>query len=145
MDFLDKGPTGEWTEEEALLHLDSGRLVSRECPDTPNVWEYKDTNKVSVEQSLTRGKELQRSRNEMQPETQLEDAEEWDQAWAAFGSTNSFNDVSVFGSGGKRKGKGKLPGKPHESDHSNGKPNGGKPKAVETDPDQPVDAKKLNA
>ena len=36
----------DWTEDEIMAHLSSGRFSQRECPDTPGVWELKDNNKV---------------------------------------------------------------------------------------------------
>ena len=32
-----------WSEKELTLHLQSGRVIWRQCPSTPGVWEYKDT------------------------------------------------------------------------------------------------------
>ena len=34
-----------WSEKELTLHLQSGRVIWRQCPSTPGVWEYKDTQK----------------------------------------------------------------------------------------------------
>ena len=36
-----------WSEKELTLHLQSGRVIWRQCPSTPGVWEYKDTQKFS--------------------------------------------------------------------------------------------------
>ncbi len=36
-----------WTCSELEAHLNSGRIISRECPHTPGVWEYKDLHDVS--------------------------------------------------------------------------------------------------
>ena len=34
-----------WSEKELTLDLQSGRVIWRQCPSTPGVWEYKDTQK----------------------------------------------------------------------------------------------------
>ena len=36
-----------WSEKKLTLHLQSGRVIWRQCPSTPGVWEYKDTQKFS--------------------------------------------------------------------------------------------------
>ena len=50
-----------WSEEEIELHLNTGRIVTRECPDTPGVYEYKDTNDVTMEKTLDRAKVFDQS------------------------------------------------------------------------------------
>ena len=36
-----------WSEKELTLNMQSGRVIWRQCPSTPGVWEYKDTQKYS--------------------------------------------------------------------------------------------------
>ena len=45
----------EWSEEELTMHIHSGRISERECPDTPGVWEFKDNNKVKTTKVLGQG------------------------------------------------------------------------------------------
>lgn len=126
----------KWSEEEVCAHLESGRIITKECPDTPGVWIYQDTNKVKVQKQLARGKALSRTgKEQLKPESKEQDEVEWDHNWTAFGATTSFNDLSVFGSGtwkgsgkkgllNKGKGKGKNKGK--------------------LDPEELVDIKRIN-
>ena len=44
-----------WSEKELTLHLQSGRVIWRQCPSTPGVREYKDTQKFSKVLSGSRG------------------------------------------------------------------------------------------
>ncbi len=44
-----------WSEKELSLHLQSGRVIWRQCPSAPGVWEYKDTQKYSRVVSGSRG------------------------------------------------------------------------------------------
>lgn len=105
--------TKDWTEEEITANLSSCRFSQRAGPDTPGVWEYKDNNKVKVTKTLKRSKEMTRkTKEQLKPEEKRKTDEEWPLAWQAFQSTNSFNDIHLFGSGkgswalGKRNGKG---------------------------------------
>ena len=43
------------------MHIHSGRISERECPDTPGVWEYKDNHKVKTTKVLGRDKQLSKS------------------------------------------------------------------------------------
>ena len=45
-----------WTDEELEAQMMLGRIVSRSCPDTPGVWEYKHTNDVQCKKTLDRAK-----------------------------------------------------------------------------------------
>ena len=81
------------------MHLNTGRIVTRECPDTPGVYEYKDTNDVTMEKTLDRAKVFdQSSKRELNPEEKEKNEQAWSQIWGAFGSSASFSDVSVFNS-----------------------------------------------
>ena len=130
----------DWTEDEIMAHLSSGRFSQRECPDTPGVWELKDNNKVKVTKTLDRTKEMAReTKDQLKPEEKEKTDEEWSLAWSAFASTNSFNDLHLFGSGkgalalGKGEGKGK------------GIKNKGNGDGKDPLPDEKVDKKKLGS
>lgn len=129
----------EWDENEIYAHLSSGRIICKECPETPGVWVYQDTMDFKTEKHLDRGKEFTKHGSEqLKPETKEADEQSWDCSWAAFGNPNSFNDLAVFGSG-TSKGYGKVKGA-----GKHGKKGGKGAKAVEEDPDKEVDPKKLN-
>lgn len=75
----------DWTEDEISLHLQSGRFSQRERPDTPGVWELKDNNKAKTEKTVARGKEMTRkTSDQLLPENNEKDEEEWAMAWNAF-------------------------------------------------------------
>ena len=139
----------DWTEEEIQLHLQSGRFSQRECPDTAGVWELKDNNKVKTEKVVARAKTMDRSTKEqLKPENQETDLEEWGNAWNAYGSANSFNDLHLFGAippkGGKGGTKGieaTSAGQPSGKGKGKGKGTSGKGKK-DLDPTALVDKKK---
>ena len=54
----------QWSEEEFQMHLDSNRIVWRECPGTHGVYEYKDTQSTSMVHSVDRTKEQQGKQKE---------------------------------------------------------------------------------
>ena len=136
----------DWSEEEITLHLQSGRFSQRECVDTPGVWELKDNNKVKTEKTVARGKQMTRKSNDqLQPENKEKDEEDWASAWNAFGQTNSFNDIHLFG--GLAKGTGKNvenPSSTSKGDKSKTGGKGGKGK-VQVDPGALVDKKKATS
>ena len=137
----------DWTEEEIQLHLQSGRFSQRECPDTPGVWELKDNNKVKTEKVVARAKTMDRSTKEqLKPENQETDLEEWSTAWNAYGSANSFNDLHLFGAIPPKGGKGGPKGieATGASQAGGGKTKGGKGKK-ELDPTALVDKKKATS
>lgn len=130
-----------WTEEEIEMHLATGRIVTRECPDTAGVWEYKDTNEVTMEKTLDRAKVFdQSSKRDLNPEEKEKNEQEWSQIWGAFGSSASFSDVSVFNSAMgmqvQPKGKGFAKGKGKGS-------KGAWVEEVEEDENATVDKKKV--
>ena len=136
----------DWSEEEITLHLQSGRFSQRECVDTPGVWELKDNNKVKTEKTVARGKQMTRKSNDqLQPENKEKDEEDWASAWNAFGQTNSFNDIHLFG--GLAKGTGKNvenTSSTSKGDKSKTGGKGGKGK-VQVDPGALVDKKKATS
>ena len=88
----------DWTEEEIQLHLQSGRFSQRECPDTAGVWELKDNNKVKTEKVVARAKTMDRSTKEqLKPENQEKDLEEWGTAWNAYGSATASMTSTFLG------------------------------------------------
>ena len=115
----------EWSEEELTMHIHSGRISERECPDTPGVWEFKDNNKVKTTKVLGRDKQLSKSsKSQLKPETKEDDDDDWDKAWTAFGSASSFNDIQLFGTGSSiAKGKGSMKGKTSKGIGKKGKAN----------------------
>lgn len=127
-----------WTEEEALMHLDSGRIVSRECQDTAGVWEYKDTNNVVRTRTITRNKSYEKTGGQkmLDAETMEDDEQCWGRTWNKMGSLGGLEDAEIFGGGGESKGKGRGKGK---LKGAGGKPKG-EPLALEDDP-----SKKLTA
>ena len=65
------------------MHIHSGRISERECPDTPGVWEFKDNNKVKTTKVLGRDKQLSKSsKSQLKPETKEDDDDEWDKPLA---------------------------------------------------------------
>ena len=134
----------DWTEEETMAHLASGRFSQRECVDTANVWEYKDNKKMKSVKSLDRPKEVQRSsKQQLKPEQKETDEEDWASAWAAYGSASSFNDVHPFSSN-ISKGFCKGDGKTSLPDNRKGKGKG-KGSKDELNMDDKVDKKKVTA
>ena len=128
-----------WTPEAEMqvrygkdfdLHVASGRITWRECPDTPGVWEYMDTKDVTVLKSLAKGKQWSQQTDK---EAGDEAIQNFDDAFDCFmsgqASAGLFLDlgeglwrqnepagkgVKAIGAGkGKGKGgKGTLPGTP---------------------------------
>lgn len=104
-------------EEEAELHLQSGRLISRQDPLTIGVWQYQDTNDTSKRTVVGRSKELER--NETQ--TSEDDSTSFDALFDAILSPNALNNMDLLGDvkgqqgckglsvkGGQQAGKGKA-------------------------------------
>ena len=137
----------DWTEEEIQLHLQSGRFSQRECPDTAGVWELKDNNKVKTEKVVARAKTMDRSTKEqLKPENQEKDLEEWGTAWNAYGSANSFNDLHLFGAIPPKGGKGGPKGlEATGAGQPSGKAKGGGKGKKELDPTALVDKKKATS
>ena len=102
----------KWTEAEQHMHLESGRLVARECPSTWGCWEYMDTANV-VKTHVGRHKQSWEAGQEYAMEE--EDEEEWQKALE-----KDLHSLMVGGLGkgkskslekGKGKGKGKTKSK----------------------------------
>jgi hypothetical protein len=119
----------KWSQDELDSMLQSGRYISRECPWSPGVWEYQDTQRVERSQTMVRNKSWGRKHeSDMKPESKQEDDEAMAKMWGAASNASTFNDRAFWGqcteeghvSGsflgyeGKGKGKGKqqkaLPG-----------------------------------
>ena len=72
----------QWSEDELDAHLESGRILARQCKKTPGVWEYCDTEdeekirKASKIKSLKQGQEYEPDEN---------DDEEFGNMWKSSG------------------------------------------------------------
>ena len=100
----------KWTASELDAHLNSGRIVSRECPHTPGVWEYKDLHDVSSTKTVAKNRETMAT---MESEFQPEDDEELGQFKSFFDSIQGTDNPAVedgwrMGPKGKGGGKGVL-------------------------------------
>ena len=135
------------TEEEIDMHIMSGRLSQRECPDPPGVWELKDNNNVKTTRSIERSKGMEQKNSAMmQPEHAEKHQEEWAQAWNAFGNIASFNDLHLFGPAMSAKGLHKGGGPGENTMLPKGGQSGGKGKGkAKVDPNATVDKKKVTA
>ena len=104
-----------WTEEEFEMHLGSGRIIPRECIDTPGVWVYQDTNNVVHRKQISRQKNYEKKSGQQMlgAETKEDDDESWGKLWMKMGSQGTLDDVDLFGgpssssSSGYQKGRGK--------------------------------------
>lgn len=70
----EKEATAKWTEKELELHIASGRVQWRECPDTWDVYEYLDT-KDFEKSSVGKNKSAWQYGQEY--EMEAEDEDEW--------------------------------------------------------------------
>lgn len=131
--------TKDWTDDELNAHLETGRVLAKECPDTPGVWVYQDTNNVVRSKVIDRSRSYTKKSTPkiMDAETKEDDEAEHGRLWNRMGTSAAFQDADLFGiegkgssSSSKGRGKGKLAlkGKGH-----------GQPLPIEDDP-----VKKLN-
>ena len=109
----------KWSQDELQRHINSGRIIWREDPATPGVYEYKDTKNIAEVQQIQRTKQKQLSqKSEIVEEAFEDEMNELEDSW---NNTNiesykplSLRDVTLGegkgGSGGhKGKGKGNQP------------------------------------
>ena len=99
-----------WSEKELSLHLQSGRVIWRECPSAAGVWEYKDTQKYSRVVTGSRGSTWESG---LEKEPVAEDLEKFESLYNE--EAMSLHDSGfLLGKGkGKSLGKGSLgKGKP---------------------------------
>jgi hypothetical protein len=99
-----------WTCSELEAHLNSGRIISREYPHTPGVWEYKDLHDVSSTRTVAKNRETMAT---MESEFHPEDDEEMSQFKSFFDSIQGTDNPAVeegwrMGPKGKGGGKGVL-------------------------------------
>ena len=99
-----------WTPFELEAHLNSGRIIARECPHTPGVWEYKDLHDVSSTRTVAKNRETMAT---MESEFAPEDDEELGQFKSFFDSIQGTDNPAVdegwrMGPKGKGKGGGKA-------------------------------------
>ena len=92
--------------EEMQAHIGSGRIVCRQDPSTPNVWQYKDTQAWSGDVVVARRKRWQEGQ-EMEPGE--EEGSSFNQLYNQEAMGLSLEDIA--GSKGKGFGKGKDKGK----------------------------------
>ena len=99
-----------WTPFELEAHLNSGRIIARECPHTPGVWEYKDLHDVSSTRTVAKNRETMAT---MESEFAPEDDEELGHFKSFFDSIQGTDNPAVdegwrMGPKGKGKGGGKA-------------------------------------
>ena len=81
-----------WTCSELEAHLNSGRIIARECPHTPGVWEYKDLHDVSGTRTVAKNRETMAT---MESEFHPEDDEELSQFKSFFDSIQGTDNPAV--------------------------------------------------
>ena len=111
----------KWSQDELDKHLNSGRIIWREDPSTPGVFEYKDTKNMSEVKQLHRQKQKELAQKSEVIEDAFEDEMlEMEGHWNSSGVESYHllslrgNDAEGKGSSGskgnpKGKGKGKVP------------------------------------
>ena len=113
----------KFTAEELNLHIESGRVVWRECPSTYGTWEYKDLQDWSRELKAKRGKHWEQG-TEFDPEE--ESLEKFSQLYnqdAMHLGSHDIADTPAKGQGKSLgKGKGKGFGKAQSAKGGKGKP-----------------------
>ena len=62
----------KWTQDELDLHINSGRIAWREDPNTPGVWEYKDTKNMTETRTITKSKYKSHNQNTEMVEDEFE-------------------------------------------------------------------------
>jgi len=97
----------KWSWEEMQLHLASGRLIWRQDPYSPGVWEYQDTQAWQKETSVSRGKRWEHGTDHQSPGEELQGQFSQLYDHEAFGLVGKGSGKSSKGSLAKGKGKGK--------------------------------------
>ena len=130
----------KWTQDELDLHINSGRIVWREDPNTAGVWEYKDTKNMTETRTITKMKYKSHNQNTEMVEDEFDQENkelegQWNDtsvdSWWAY----SYNGQPGDG-GSKGGGKANVAG-------VKGKGKGGNIPSIEDDPKDPK--KKLKA
>lgn len=109
----------KWSQDELDKHMNSGRIIWREDPSTPGVYEYKDTKNITEVKNVHKQKERQLyQQNALVDETFDEHFQDYEESWNNTGVEsyktlslrgNDFDGKGSSGKGGpKGKGKGKL-------------------------------------
>jgi hypothetical protein len=81
----------KWTENELQAHLGSGRIITREDPRTPGVWEYKDRYMMEGSKSIIKEKRYSRSSSShLAGSDAVEDMQDMDDVWA-----KGYNDFDA--------------------------------------------------
>ena len=99
MDWVsEKEMLDKFGKDELECHLDSGRVVWRPDPITRNVWQYMDTNNVSVEKQIAKGKKLEQGQ---QWDAGEDDADNFEETFGALldsinvGINRGFEDMGT--------------------------------------------------
>ena len=135
----------KWSWDEMQLHLASGRLIWRQDPYSPGVWEYQDTQAWQKETNVSRGKRWEQGTDHQAPGEELQEGFTHLYDQEAFGMAGQMSPLYGKGSGkssssslAKGKGKGKKGGQlaikdkeeeeeeEDEDEESNGNGNEGK-------------------
>ena len=104
----------KWSWDEMQLHLASGRLIWRQDPYGPGVWEYQDTQAWQKETKVSRGKRWEQGTDHQAPGEELQEGFTHLYDQEAFGMAGQMSSLYGKGSGkssssslAKGKGKGK--------------------------------------
>ena len=104
----------KWSWEEMQLHLSSGRLIWRQDPYSPGVWEYQDTQAWQKETKVSRGKRWEFGSDHQAPSEEVQEGFTHLYDQEAFGMAGHMSSLYGKGSGkssssslAKGKGKGK--------------------------------------
>ena len=102
----------KWSHDELEKHLSSGRIIWREDPYTPGVYEYKDTKNISEQQQIQKTKKKTFSqKSEIVEETFEDEMKDLEDIW---NNTNieSRHSLSLRGGDGEGKGSSSIKGVP---------------------------------
>lgn len=122
----------KWSQDELDKHLNSGRIIWREDPCTPGVYEYKDTKNISEVKQIQRHKKKDYSQKSEITEEAFEDEMlELEGHWNNTG-VESYNLMSLRGN--ESEGKGSTGSKGNQKGKGKGK------LAIEDDPKKKLKA-----
>ena len=103
-----------FSQDEIDMHISSGRLSERECPQTPGVWEYKDNADITLYSNVDKAKKWTQDQQTDAANTHLDEFD------GLFDQSLTITDPSNFDGFGKGSGsaapqgiKGKGKGKPN--------------------------------
>ena len=94
----------KFSAEEIAMHLQSGRITERECPDTAGVWEYKDNKDIVMHSRIDKSKKWTQDQQNDAVEDDLQMFDDmYDQA---FGFQDPVHYTPFVDGSGKGRGKG---------------------------------------